>query len=156
MTTWWHELSVRERVLILVAACLAALVIVSLGVLRPLDNWHDAALRKEQSARDGYELTLAAAALGGNGDGSSAAGRMQLRQAVITTASNWGVDLTRIGSENAQGQVEVQAAPMNGEALFSWIAQLEKQYGVTVAFADIANGQSGLITAHIIVFEQKS
>ena len=156
MTAWWHDLSARERVLILVAGILAALVILSLGVLRPLGNWHDAARRKEQSARDGYELTIAAAALAGNGAESGTADRMQLRQAVITTASNWGVDLTRIGSENAQGQVEVQAAPMNGEALFSWVAQLERQYGVTVAFADIANGQSGQVTAHIIVFEQKS
>ncbi|WP_411818295.1 type II secretion system protein GspM [Hyphococcus sp. DH-69] len=155
MTAWWQDLSARERVLILIAGGLGVAVVLSLLVIRPIADWQSDAARKAQTARDGYELTLAAAAVAGD-RGDDQYNPMALRQAVIATAKNWNVDLTRIGSETPEGQVEVQVAPLAGDALFAWIAQLENQYGISVAFADIANGSDGMVNAQIIVFERMS
>lgn len=156
MIQWWQDLSARERMLVAVASGLAALLLVSLGVVRPLADWRADAAYKARTARDAYELTAAAAAVSGGGALLEAAGASTpLREAVLASAAAAGVDLIRIGSEQS-GQIEIQAAPAPGDTLFGWIAALESRYGVAVAFADMTRGDGGQVNAQLLVFERRS
>ena len=151
--TWWHDLSARERMLILVAGGLAGLLFLSLAIVRPLADLRADAARKAASARDGYELTAAAAAVAGGGEASAPQARAPLRQAVLDTARAAGVEIVRIGAEN-NGQLEIQAAPVSGDVFFTWLAQLQGNYGASVAFADIARGENGMVTPQVLVLER--
>ncbi len=151
--SWWHDLSARERILILVAGGLAGVLFLSLAIVRPLADLRADAARKASAARDGYELTAAAAAVSGGADPSSLQGNAPLRQAILETARNAGVELVRIGSEN-NGQIEIQAAPVSGDVFFQWLALMQNRYGARVATADIARGDDGMVTPQILVLER--
>jgi len=153
MSEWWRDLSSRERLLIAIAGVLAGVLFISLAIISPLEGWRDDAARKAKSARDGYELTAAAAAVSGDRK-SSGASATPLRQAVIGTAGAAGVELVRIGAEN-NNQLEIQLAPANPETLFNWFTELQANHGVRVVFADITRGESGLVNPQVLVFEQK-
>lgn len=156
MSGWWSDLSARERMLIVVAGALAAALILSLLVVRPMIGWNAAAERKANAARDAYELTAAAAAVSGpSSSGPAGANNAPLRQAVITTAGNAGIELVRIGSAS-DSQIEIQAAPADAEVLFNWFAELERRYGVSVTFADMSRGEGGLVNSQVLVFERRS
>ena len=154
MSGWWRDLSARERMLILVAGGLAAVLLVSLAVVQPLADLRADADRRAKAARDGYELTAAAAAIAGGGDQSAGDNQTPLRQAVIATAAAAGIELVRIGSES-DGQVEIQLAPVSGEILFSWLSQMQSQFGATVAIADITRGEAGLVNPQMLVLERR-
>ncbi|MFC2953313.1 type II secretion system protein GspM [Marinicaulis aureus] len=151
--SWWHDLSARERLLILIAGGLAGLLFLSLGIMRPLADLRSDAARKASSARDGYELTAAAAAVAGGSDATAPQGAAPLRQAILETARGAGVELARIGSEN-NGQIEIQVAAVSGDVFFEWLALLQNRYGVSIAFADIARGEDGMVTPQVLVLER--
>lgn len=151
--TWWHDLSARERLMILIAGALAGVLFLSFAIVRPLADLRADAARKASSARDGYELTAAAAAVAGGGEASAPESRAPLRQTVLETARAAGIEIVRIGAEN-NGQLEIQAAPVNGDVFFAWLAQLQGRYGATVAFADIARGEDGMVTPQVLVLER--
>ncbi|MEZ5893094.1 MAG: type II secretion system protein GspM [Parvularculaceae bacterium] len=152
MTGWWHDLSARERLMVMIAGGLAAVLFLSLAVIRPLGDWREDARAKARSARDGYELTAAAAAVSGGAPGADA--DVELRDALLSTAAASGFELVRIGSET-DGQIEIQLAPVDGDAFFAWIAQLQSRYGVHVAFADLSRDSAGQLKAQVLVFEKR-
>lgn len=151
--TWWTDLSARERLMIMIAAGLAGLLLLSLGIIRPLADFRSDAARKAASARDGYELTAAAAAVAGGGDTAAPQGGAPLRQAVLESARAAGIEIVRIGSEN-NGQLEIQAAPVDGDIFFNWLALMQSRYGASVAAADIARGEDGVVTPQVLVLER--
>ncbi|WDI31242.1 type II secretion system protein M [Hyphococcus flavus] len=154
MSLWWTGISSRERMLIFVAGALAAFLIVSLLIIRPVITWNEEANSKAERARDGYELTATAAAVSGSSSPAATNSAAPLRQAVISTADQAGIDLVRIGSVT-ESQIEIQAAPANAEAMFAWFAELESRYGISVTFADMTRGEAGLINAQVLVFERR-
>ncbi|MEO1136183.1 MAG: type II secretion system protein GspM [Pseudomonadota bacterium] len=153
MTDWWRDLSGRERGMLLVAAALAGILVLSLGIFRPLAEWRAGAEDDARLARDGYELTAAAAAVAGGAASETVDAQAPLRQVFVSTASAAGIELVRIGSES-NGQIEIQIAPVSGDVLFSWLAGLEAQHGVRIAFADIARGEEGAVNPQVLVFER--
>ncbi len=155
MSGWWNNLSVRERALVAVAGVLAAGLVLSLLVIGPLVNWNSAAERKASQARDTYELTAAAAAVSGSASSSAAVNATPLRQAVIATAGNIGIELVRIGSVT-DATIEIQTAPTDADTLFGWFDELERRYGIFVTFADMTRGEAGRINAQVLVFERRS
>lgn len=155
MTGWWTDLSARERMLVMIAGGLAAALILSLLVVRPLIGWNASMERKAELARDAYELTAAAAAVSGPSSSGPAGNNAPLRQAVITTAGNAGIELVRIGSAS-DSQIEIQAAPADAEVLFNWFGELERRYGVSVTFADMTRGEGGYVNSQVLVFERRS
>lgn len=154
MISWWHDLSLRERVMSLVAAALAVVLLLSLGVVRPLAQWRFDAQSSVRSARDAYELTAAAAAVSTGAAPIASDARTPLRQVFVATADSAGIELVRIGSEN-NGQLEIQIAPLSGDVLFAWLSDIERQYSVSVAFADIARGEDGAVNPQVLVFERR-
>ncbi len=154
MSAWWQDLSARERVLVMIAAGLAGLLLISLAVVRPLLDLRADAERRAQVARDDYELTAAAAAVAGGGAQLSGDTQTPMRQAVIATAASAGIELVRIGAET-DGQLEIQAAPVSGDIFFSWLGQLQGGYGASVAFADVTRGEAGLVNPQVLVLERR-
>lgn len=155
MMSWWNDLSARERALVAVAGGLAALLVISLLIVRPLISWNASAERRAAQARDAYELTAAAAAVAGPASSASGTENAPLRQAIISTAGAAGVELVRIGSAS-DTQIEIQAAPVDAEVLFNWFAELERRYGVKVTFADMSRGEGGRVNSQVLVFERRS
>lgn len=151
--TWWADLSKREQVLVAVAALLFAVLFLSLFVIRPIAQWREDAAERASSARDGYELVASAAAIGA-APSPGQASSTPLRQAVLSSAAASGIELVRI-SNAEDGQVEVQSQPVDGERLYAWLEILEKNYGASVVFADIARGEPGLVNAQVLVLERR-
>lgn len=154
MSAWWQDLSPRERIMLYVAAALAGVLVLSLGVIRPLADWRENAKSSVSSARDAYELTAAAAAVSGGQAPAQQSVQTPLRQIFVSTAAAAGIELVRIGSED-NNQLEIQIAPVDGDVLFAWLSDLEARYGVTVAFADIARDDAGQVNAQVLVFERR-
>ena len=153
MTVWWTGMSQREQLLIAIAGALAGVLILSMLVIRPLGQWRADAERDAERARNGYELVASAAALAGHSTAPSPQSDVPLRQAITLSAAAVGIELMRIGSE-ADGQIETQPETASGDQLFEWLAVLEAQYGVNVAFADIQSISEGTVNAQVIVFER--
>lgn len=154
MTAWWNDLSARERTMLVIAAGLAGVLLVTFAVLRPLSALSASATQRAISARSGYELTASAAALAGVSAPVTADDATPLRQAIISTASAAGIELIRIGTES-DGQVEIQAAPVSGDVFFAWLSQMQSAYGANVAVADIARGEAGLVNPQILVLQRQ-
>ncbi|PQA86799.1 type II secretion system protein GspM [Hyphococcus luteus] len=153
MSAWWSDLSARERMLVLIASALAGVLLLSLGIVRPLAGMRASAERNASSARDAYELTAAAAAVAGGTEQGAPLARTPLRDALITTTNAAGIQLVRIGTEN-NNQIEVQIEPVEGDVFFAWLADLENRYGAALATADIARGQGGEVTPQVLVFQR--
>ena len=154
MTAWWQDLSGRERVMILVAGGLAGVLVLSLGVIRPLADWRASAAREAQMARDGFELTATAAAIAGGADAGSNQAQVPLRDALIRTANASGIQIVRLGADTGNA-LDVQIEPVNGDVLFAWLADLENRYGVTVAAADLSRGKDGIVTPQMLTFTRR-
>ena len=153
MTEWWRDLSRREQILLMIAGALFVLFFLSFAVVRPIAQWRGDAAQRADQARDGYELVASAAAIGGGEASPAARASTPLRQAITASASAARIDLVRIGAE-ANGQIEVQPQPVDGEQLFQWLAALETRYGVTVAFADMSRDDGGVVNAQVLVLER--
>ncbi len=153
MSAWWHDLSARERMMVMIAGALAGVLLLSLGLVRPLADWRAAADRQASSARDAYELTAAAAAVAGGAQQGAPLSQTPLRDALVRTTNTAGIQLVRIGTEN-NDQIEVQIEPVDGDVFFDWVADLENRYGATLAFVDIGRGQAGEITPQVLVFQR--
>ncbi|GJL90726.1 type II secretion system protein GspM [Hyphococcus sp.] len=154
MSAWWNNLSARERIMLAIAASLAGVLLVTFAILRPLADLRANADQRAKAARSGYELTATAAAVAGGTASGAEDNQTPLRQAVIATASAAGIELIRIGTET-DGQLEIQAAQVSGDVFFAWLSQLQTTYGASIAFADIARGEAGLVNPQVLVLERK-
>lgn len=154
MSAWWSDLSPRERYLLMIAGGLLLVLAFSFLILKPLGDWQADSKNRAASARDGYELVATAAAVSQPEEQAAPRNNIPLRQAITGTAQQREIVLVRIGAET-NGQIEVQPEPTNGEALFTWLEELEKTYGVSVAFADMARNEDGFVNAQVLVFERQ-
>lgn len=152
MTAWWNDLSQREQRMLMALGAVAAIFVALQFVLKPLADWRADAAQRASQARDGYEMVATAAAQGAR-PSDAPQGQVPLRQALTASSAATRIDLVRIGAEE-NGQIEVQPEDVDGERLFQWLATLQSQYGVTVAFADIRRGDGGLVKAQVLVFER--
>ena len=154
MSAWWNDLSQREKSLIMIAGALAGVLFLTLAVIRPMSGWREDASRSADRARDSFELVASAAAIAGNVEVSATQNQTPLRQAITSSASSNQIELLRIGAEN-DGQIEVQLGDINGDQLFDWFSLLERQFGITVTFADISSNADGIVSAQVLVLERR-
>ena len=154
MNAWWQNLSARERLLVMIAAGLVGLLLLSLAIVRPLLELRTDAENRVKAARDGYELTAAAAAVSAGGAPVAGDSQIPIRQAIIESAAAAGIELVRIGAETG-GQLEIQAAPVDGDVFFAWLAKLQADYRASVAFADIVRGEAGVVNPQVLVLERR-
>ncbi len=154
MRAWWENLSDRERWLVAGGAAIALLLLMFQFVIKPVADWRQEADMRADNARRGYELVTNAAATGAlEAADQQADNSIPLRQALTQTAAAASIELVRVGRE-ADGQIEVQPAPVGGDKLFRWLGQLHDDYGVTIAFADVSRADDGMLNAQVLVFER--
>ena len=147
---YWAGLSQRERVLLGVMAALLAVVILWLGVMRPVDNGlrdahmlasdaldRNAAIRAKVKQLD--QLPRAVAAPTGD-----------LAQIVGQSAGEAGFTLERAQPQGT-GRVDIAIASAKPTALFDWIAGLEGQ-GIVVETLSVRPAPlSGAISAQAML-----
>ncbi|HEX7741291.1 MAG TPA: type II secretion system protein M [Sphingobium sp.] len=132
MKRLWAERSPREQGMLGVMFALLAVVILWLGVLRPLEG-------AQRSARDALvEASDRNAAIRAKvkllktlpRTGAAASAAMPLDQLVGQSAGEAGLTLERAVAQGP-GRIEIAVASVRPVALFSWLAALETQ-GVRV------------------------
>lgn len=125
--TWWDGLSRREQWLVGVMFGLLAVVILWLGIARPVENGlmsvreeHAAALDRNAAIRAKVAVLEKLPRRAGLGLGAPVA------QVVGESASDAGLTLDRTEDQGG-GRVDIAMASVKPQALFSWIAKLETQ-----------------------------
>ena len=137
MTEFWDSRSPREKLLIRIAAVLAAVFLVLQGVLAPIGGWRQAKEAELVRAEGLYEIVAEATAFATTGSSGGAGSSTPVRNAVTTTAAQLGVELVFVNAR-PDGAVEANAAPSDPQALFDWIGALSREHGVQIIYADLA------------------
>ena len=142
----WRDLSERERALILVAAGLAALFVLSQFVLMPINAWRTDQSRNRASAENLYEIVAEAAAVAGDAPADAPKkANIPVRNAVTESARAGGVNINFVSARD-DGSIETSTPSASPERLFVWLESLRADYGVSVAYADIAREEGGVNT----------
>ena len=136
MTSFWENLSARERILVAVGAGLAALFIVLQLIIAPILDWRADKQRELASARGLYELVAEAAPRGG-ASAPAADGGVPVRNLVSQTASAAGVSIVYINARSDNG-VDANISAAQPSALYDWLAALRNEHNIAVEAADIA------------------
>ncbi len=150
---WLGTLEPNERMMVTLLAGFVALLILYIGIWRPLNEWGqraDAQYQREIAVLDWMHLhereARAASQRADTGRGSGS-----LLTVVANSAARAGLQLLRYQPEGTGGvSVVLQNQPFN--SLVSWISKLEREDHVTVKQISI-DGQSepGLVNARIIL-----
>ena len=124
----WGERSPREQWMLGVMFALLAVVILWLGVLRPVDAAQRSARDRLREATDRNaamrgKVKLLKALPAGSGGGSATAAIDQL---VGQSAGEAGLTLERAQAQGA-GRIDIAIASVRPVVLFSWVAALEAQ-----------------------------
>lgn len=128
---WWRDRSRREQILLAIMAGMVAIVILWLGMLRPLAGASDRAAARHASAisalgevRSLTGAIRAAEARRRPGNDTPALERVR------ASASAAGLTLDTLESDGA-GQVNLRITAIKPAPLLRWIADLEARDGIT-------------------------
>jgi general secretion pathway protein M len=142
LSTWWAERNPRERVLVVVAAVLLAVVILWLGVARPVEAGIRSAVEAHGVAQDRNAAVRSRVAQFAKLPGAAvAAPQGALDQFVGQSAGEAGFTLER-SQPQGMARVDIAIASAKPKALFGWLAALESQ-GVTVETLSVQPSASG-------------
>lgn len=124
---WWRGRTLREQRLLLVMLALAALVLGWLIVVRPLSDALDAARTRHGAAVVALGEARARDAAGRrNGGAASASVTLPVDSQIAQSATEAGFAGARIASQGpTRASVALDAA--RPQALFGWVAQLERR-----------------------------
>jgi len=150
---WFATLEANERTMVIGLIAFLAVVILYIGIWRPLDEWSsnaDAQYRRQLAVVDWMKLhEKEARDKGQRADGARESG--SLLTTVANSAAHAGIQLLRYQPEGSGGvSVVLQNQPFN--ALIGWIAQLEQDSHVSVKQISIdSQNESGLVNARIVL-----
>ncbi|WP_336960042.1 type II secretion system protein M [Sphingobium aquiterrae] len=140
--SWWAERNPRERVLVAVAGLLLAIVILWLGVARPVESGIRSAVEAHDIALDrNAAIRSRVAVLKGVPRAPSGASLGPIDQFIGQSAGEAGFTLERNQPQGA-GRVEIAIASARPRALFGWLAALEGQ-GLSVETLTVQPSPSG-------------
>jgi general secretion pathway protein M len=138
MSGWWALRSPRERMLLGVMFALIGLLLAWLAVVRPLADALDAA-----KARHGVAVVALAEARAHRQPAATARAAGPADAIVAQTASQAGFTSARIASQGpARATAAIEAA--RPQALFGWIAEMERRGLVVERLAARANADQTL------------
>ena len=150
MLSWWQDLSARERVLLIAGGGVLGVFFIYWGVFSPLMGWASRADARAQSAEAGYELVIKAAAIGQSAQQSKQ--KMPLYSAINRTAAQAQIEILRIG-DVVNGEIEVSVGQVSAGQLYAWFGQLQRQFGITLIYADISRTTDETVSAQILTFK---
>lgn len=128
---WWRELSGRERVLVAIMGVLIAIVVIWLGIARPVESALENARARQAEALDrNVAIRTKVKLLQAMPARTPASSQGPLDQIVSQSAGEEGFTLERTQAQG-DGRVEIAIASARPTALFGWLVKLEAQ-GVVV------------------------
>lgn len=129
--TWWQELSARERVLVAIMGVLLAIVVIWLGIARPVEGALETARTRQAEALDrNVSVRAKVKALKALPPRSATSATGPLDQAISQSAGEEGFTLERSQAQG-EGRVDIAIASARPTALLAWIAKLDAQ-GIVV------------------------
>jgi general secretion pathway protein M len=155
---WYSGLSRRERNLVAVASALAAVFLLYVGLVLPLQTLYGKGTQRlEQKSADlawmrsvAPQVQAAAARAPRAGAGASSESLVVLVDRTAREAGLGGA-LRGQSPDGEQGQ-RLRFEGVSFDALVAWLASLEEQHGVRIEAANVDPGSaSGLVNASVTV-----
>jgi general secretion pathway protein M len=142
---WWASRTPRERVMLIVMACLLAVVLVWYGLIQPLRNGaaaagqarSESARRLDEAVAAGRRIETLQARFG------AARSPQALEALVVESAAQDGVTLDRLQADGAILTVWADAA--DPKTFLAWLARLQSQSGVGVTNFTAIPGAGGRV-----------
>jgi general secretion pathway protein M len=147
---WVANLSEREQRLVYSAAGLAAVLLVYLALVLPLQGAnHRLAARVEKKSADLAYLRQAAPRLAAAGGASAVNRNESLVVLVDRTAREAGLG-SALRDQSPAGQgVRLRIEGASFDAMMAWLGALQNQYGVTIDAAMVDSVSPGLVNASL-------
>jgi general secretion pathway protein M len=144
---WWQQRSLRERVLVALAAAALAAYAATVTAVRPALEAREEAL----AAIARFEAMQARLAASGSGPVTEPPPSDQPVAAVVTdSAPAYGLAIRRIETDQAGTRVELDDAGFAEIVL--WIEELERQHGLRVVTVEMDRGpEPGVVAARLAV-----
>jgi general secretion pathway protein M len=147
---WFARLQPRERAIVVGGTALAVLIILWLGVLRPLHSRSEI-LRESVAAKQRLLLSLEQLDGPGTGPGPAQDGDQTLVKVVGNSATEHGVELTRSRPDGPNG-IQVTFGNASFDTLVAWLIALEGQNGVSVETASFSGTrQPGIVNGQLLL-----
>ena len=148
----YEELSGRERRLVNIGAVVVAAAVVYLGVVDPVQTFHDEALARyqQQQAQLEWMQRHRGEATRQQGTAAQPARNQSLLTLIDQTARTFGLRLASYRSESGGGvSVVVQEQPFND--ILRWTRTLASEHGIRVIQASIDGQGAGLVNARFVM-----
>jgi general secretion pathway protein M len=148
MTEFWSTRSLRERLLILFAGLLVAVLFTNLLVVRPLraaKESAEASLAVASRTLDAVSAARQASATGPAPTVPGVAGE-DLRSSLVGLAAQRGISVSRLQS-NERGAIIIQFDQVAAQPLFAWLEAAERQLGAQPAQASLFADTGGTVRA---------
>lgn len=140
---WWRARTSREKLLLSVMTALIAGVAIWYGVLSPIAAWKDAAAeRRLDAAADLASVEADLARLNAEASDRPAVAAGPIEPLLIRTAEAAGLAIDRQQAE-ADGAQTAWLQAVQPQAVFGWVAELERNHGVTVSNITALKSPSG-------------
>jgi general secretion pathway protein M len=149
--TWWDGLSLRERWMVGVMLALLAVVILWLGIARPVERGLVSAQEAHEIALDRNAAIRAKVASLEKLPRRVGAGlTTPIPQLLTDSASEAGLTLDR-AEDQGGGSVDIALASVKPQALFSWIAQLETQGVLVESLTAQPSATAGALSVQAVI-----
>ena len=148
MMDFWSSRSARERLLILLAGGLVAILLLNLLLVRPLRMARQEAVASLAVAARTLDAVTAARPAGSGVTATSAvpvAGE-DLRARLVDLAAERGLAVSRLQTSE-RGDIIIQFDQAAAPLLFTWLEAAERQLGVEPARASVFSERSGTVRA---------
>ena len=151
MSNFWQGLSQREKLFVTGGATIIGFFVVIQFMVFPLVDWRSDSKRSIARAENLYQLAAQASASSGTASTANADLSTPVRNVVSSSASRRSIVLDFVNLRE-DGSVEVTIGDTPTEALFEWFVDLEKNFGVALASADVSRNpeQAGMANARLV------
>jgi general secretion pathway protein M len=151
LSTWYRNLTKREQILVGIMAGLFAIVILWLGVARPVQSGLESAIARHSAALDrNATVRIKVASLKALPRGAGGRLDTPVAQLVSQSAGEGGFTLERTQEQGA-GRVDIAIASVKPKALFTWLATLEAQGVIVETFAAQPSGAAGAVSVQAVL-----
>lgn len=149
MNEWFAGLEERERIVLIAAAAVTAVLVLFVFVLRPL-NARTAILENDVAMKQELRVNLArAAGVRGPARGAAAPTDSSLYGIARSVADQHGLTL---GTMRADGDtVRIQFTDVAFDALAAWLVTLSNQHGMRVESISANRRERGIVTGQVVL-----
>lgn len=153
MNEWFAGLEQRERVVLIAAAAITAVLVLFVFVLRPL-NQRTEFLAQEVANKQSLRIDLArAAGAGANAERGPAATDTSLYGLTRSVADRHSLALGVIRQERQGGAdiVRIQFTDVPFDALAAWLVTLSNEHSIQVDQIGANRRERGLVTGQVVL-----